>query len=95
MNAEVEILCAPHLKRLRLEPKTETVFTAQYLATPGHLHAVLFTLPSQTLNEDGEPWKWGQWRAVFVPIPGAGRGLDNQPQPQPDSLPAVSQAERL
>jgi hypothetical protein len=79
VNAEVEIPCAPHRKGLRLEPKTETVFTVQYLATPGHLYAVAFTLPSQSLTKDGEPWKWGRWRAIFVPKPRAIEIQDERP----------------
>jgi hypothetical protein len=53
-----EWLCAPNRKGMRLEPQTNTVLPVHYLARPGYLYAVTFTLPSNILTEDGKPWDW-------------------------------------
>jgi hypothetical protein len=63
----INIPCMPHRQEIRLEPKTATIFTAQYLAAPGHLYAVAFSLPSKELMKNGERWVWSRWRAIFVP----------------------------
>jgi hypothetical protein len=79
VEGEVEIQCAPHRVGLRLEPKTETIFTAQFLAMPGQLYAVSFTLPSEIPSKDGQPWTWGRWRAVYVPGPRQAEVKDGHP----------------
>jgi hypothetical protein len=63
----IKIHCMPHRQEIRLEPNTATVFTAQYLAAPGQLYAVAFSLPSKELMKNGERWVWSKWRAIFVP----------------------------
>jgi hypothetical protein len=64
-----EFVFGPRIQGLRLEPNTDTVFTAQYLATPGRLYAVAFTLPSRIATKHAKPWEWSKWRAVYVPKP--------------------------
>jgi hypothetical protein len=73
-----ETVYGPRIKGLRLEPKTETVFSAQYLAAPGLLYAVAFTLPSQRHTRNGKPWDWSKWRAVYVPKPTMAEVQDSQ-----------------
>jgi hypothetical protein len=62
-----EIVCGSRVQGLRVEPNTETIFTAHYLAMPGLLYGIMFTLPSQIFDKNGKPWKWTKWRVVYVP----------------------------
>jgi hypothetical protein len=60
-----EIGIPERLWHVRLEPNTDTTFTAYYAAAPGYLYSILFTLPD-TSKSGAEPWLWKKWRVIHV-----------------------------
>jgi hypothetical protein len=61
-----EIPIAQRLWSARLEPTTETVFSAYYVASAGFFYGILFSLPDKP--KDGQSaWTWKKWRVVYVP----------------------------
>ncbi len=59
-------LLAPDLSELCLEPRTQTVFSAFYIAKPKTLYSVHFNLPAKHCTSDGKPWSWHKWRLFYT-----------------------------
>jgi hypothetical protein len=85
---EQEIPCAPGVKRLRLEPGTDTGFNTHRVVVGGYLYKITFTLPSKDRTDaDGKPWRWIKWRWVYIPEPMNAHVKDDNPIGAPDSHP--------
>jgi hypothetical protein len=51
---------------MRLEPGTQTIFSAFFKAKPDQLYAVQFDLPTNYSAKDGEKWRWRKYQVVHV-----------------------------